>query len=71
MANKVSFYTLFWTPLIYPNFPFDHMGFSAVLGRYYNTGIFILQNAQPDFCTDTLARRNYRAELDKILLGTP
>ena len=35
------------------------------------TGIFVLQNAQPHFCTETLDRRNYWAELDEILHGTP
>ena len=35
------------------------------------TGVFLLQNAQPLFCTETLDRRTYLAELDEILHGIP
>ena len=34
------------------------------------TGLLVLQNAQQLFCTNTLDRRIYRAELDEILHGT-
>ena len=35
------------------------------------TGFFVLQNAQPLFCTEILDRRNYWAELAQILHGSP
>ena len=33
------------------------------------TGLLVSQNAQQSFCTNTLYRRIYRAELDEILQG--
>ena len=40
------------------------------LSTVCHTGLLVLQNAQPLFCTNTLDRRIYRAELDEILHGT-
>ena len=36
-----------------------------------STGVLVLQNDKPLFCTTHLARRNYWAELAQIWHGTP
>ena len=45
-----------------------HYYFSAY--EIIHTGLLVIQNAQHLFCSMTLDRRNYWAELDEILHGT-
>ena len=44
---------------------------SCGLGMLGSTGFFVLQNALLLFCTETLDRRKYWAELAEILHGPP
>ena len=44
---------------------------TIIMKQVLYTGLLVLQNAQPHFCTPTLDRRNYWAELAEILYVTP
>ena len=44
---------------------------NAITNPLQSTGLLVIQNAQPLFCTKTLDRSNYWAELDDIFHGAP